>query len=77
MIDEGVKLEPLKPSPTKYAEEFKSQVIPSIQTALLNPSDLEVTDQFSWMMICTKIYATNCVEIELSGKRNHENCRTL
>ena len=68
MIDEGVKLEPLKPSPTNFAEEFKSQVIPSIQTALLNPSDLEVTDQFSWMMICTKIYAKDCVKIKFSLK---------
>ena len=64
MIDEGVKLEPLKSLPTKFAEEFKSQVIPSIQTALLKSSELEVTDQVSsWMMICTKIYATNCLEI--------------
>ena len=50
MIEEGVKLEPFKSVPTKYAEEFKSQVIPSIQTALLNSSDLEVTYQVSWMI---------------------------
>ena len=49
MIDEGVKLEPLKSFPTKYAEEFKSQVIPSIQTALLKSSELEVTDLAYWM----------------------------
>ena len=45
MIEEGVKLEPLVSLSTNFAEEFKSQVIPSIKSAILNPSELEVTDR--------------------------------
>ena len=52
MIEEGLKLEPLAMAlSTNFDEEFRSQVVPSIQTALLESSELEVTDEASWMEI--------------------------
>ena len=51
MIEEDPKLEPVMAPLTNFAEEFRSQVIPCIQTALLGSSELEVTDQASWMEI--------------------------
>ena len=55
MIEEDPKLEPVTAPSTNFAEEFRDQVIPCIQTALLGSSELEVTDQASWMEIyvCT------------------------
>ena len=51
MIEEGLKLEPVMGLSTNFAEEFRSQVIPSIQAALLGSSELEVTDRTSLMEI--------------------------
>ena len=51
MIEEDPKLEPVMAPSTNFAEELRSHVIPCIQTALLGSSELEVTDQASWMEI--------------------------
>ena len=64
MIEEDMKLEPLMAVSNNFTKEFRSQVIPSIQTALLKSSELEVTDRASWMdlymiyTLCTWKYAT-------------------
>ena len=64
MIEEDMKLEPLMAVSNNFTKEFRSQVIPSIQTALLKSSELEVTDRASRMdlymiyTLCTWKYAT-------------------
>ena len=42
MIDESVKMEASSNNTVNFAEGFKSQVIPSLKTALLNPSSEQV-----------------------------------
>ena len=42
MIDESVKMEASSKNTVNFAEGFKSQVIPSLKTALLNPSSEQV-----------------------------------
>ena len=74
MIEEDPKLEPVTAPSTNFAEEFRSQVVPCIQTALLGSSELEVTDQASW--IC--VYLEQIMTIECDpGKRNENDCRIL
>ena len=42
MVDESVKMEASSNNTVNFAEGFKSHVIPSLKTALLNPSSEQV-----------------------------------
>ena len=56
MIEEGMKVEP-----NNFAEEFRCEVVPSIQRALLKSSELEVKVGDSWLRMNTLfLLATNC-----------------
>ena len=49
MIDESVKMEASSNNTVNFAEGFKSQVIPSLKTALLNPSSEQVKSWKSYL----------------------------
>ena len=69
MIEEDPKLEPVMAPSTNFAEEFRSQVIPCIQTALLGSSELEVTD-LGWRYMCVPgTNYDNCLELSVTLER--------